>query len=172
MSIDEKLDDLKISKILLVDDTPENISAAKKYFANQGVDVHYESSAQSAIDQLRTDSYDFILTDLEMETETSGYDVIAEGLRQYTNGVIVTGRNYDRSDGAAHGPDTQILPIKQSVKVRKNDSRVWEQLFEKSLEYMTDNDQRRLQDSMNRLEKFGVGMDEILISLKLSTYKS
>ncbi|MBU0666924.1 MAG: hypothetical protein ABIC91_08585 [Nanoarchaeota archaeon] len=189
MLIEQKLKDLGIEKLLIADDLPENINAAKEYFQGvDGLEVDYCDSGSLAIEKIQSkarvgEQYNFIMSDMEMESPESGLSVIREGFRNYTIGVIVTGRNYNQSDTAAHGPSTTILPTVKSVNGRKNKPEVWQQLFEKSIDHYEkqaplrgalERSKKYSGESVNfrhRLEPVAAGIMPFLITMYLETYQ-
>jgi len=141
MSIEEKLSELEIKKILVVDDREENLDAAKQYFQTINLHVEYATNAKDAIDKMKAayekeEKYDFILSDLEMETKTAGLDVVKEALEQRSYVTIASGVNYDKSDTDQHGPNTTIRPTGTSIKGKKEKPEVWKFALEESLNYI------------------------------------
>ena len=126
-SVLNKLSVLWIKKILIVDDTPANISMAKDYFDNIPLQIDYAYNAQDATQKIKDEyeswKYDLILTDLEMESKESGFNVAREWFAHQADTFVVTWANYDRSHDEAHWPTTQILWLNFSVKSKKNE--VW-----------------------------------------------
>ena len=147
MSIDEKIKELGFKKILIADDTKENLDAAKKYFENEvvkyGVSFIYCSSGEAARNEIKKEfdtgkKVDFVMTDLQMETKNAGCDVLIEAYKYGAEGVVITGRNYQNPDDHGHGPITYIKSIypdfeNLNAKGRKSKYEVWKQCFEKSL---------------------------------------
>jgi CheY-like chemotaxis protein len=143
MTIDQKLKDLEIKKVLIVDDTELNIDAAKKYFSRyDGITFDYASSAEHAKkmiqDNYSTQKYDLVMTDMQMEKAKSGLDVVRESFKYQTIAAIVTGKNYDRSENESHGANTQLYIMDQnsSIKGKKEKPEVWEYLFGKVVDFL------------------------------------
>jgi CheY-like chemotaxis protein len=170
--LNKKVKKMKLEKMLIVDDTLENISAAKEYFSKQNnLEVDYSSSAKDAIEKLKSKNYDYLMTDLEMEENKSGLDVIKEGLKQYTIGVIVTGFNYD-GDDKGHGPNTSMRPSEVgSVSGKKDDPKVWEQLHYKYKSYHEEFMKGLINESLDRYKSNVGGSCEIFAELFLNLYK-
>ena len=166
MSIQNQLK--KTIKILIVDDKPENIDAAKKYFSSTNIQADYANSAKEATAILKENKtqYDLIITDLEMETPTSGLDVIREGLRQYTLGAIATGQD---ATSKHHGANVTIKPDGGTINGKKNNPEIWEYIYEKSLNTILK--EPHIQRSLNRHKKYVGKMDENQINIFLSIYK-
>ncbi len=125
-SILDKLSILWIKKILIVDDTPANISMAKRYLDNISLHIDYASNAAEAIEQIKNNylewKYDLILTDLDMETKKSGFDIVREWVAHQADTFVVTWMNYDKSHTEAHWPTTQVLWLNFSVKSKKDEN--------------------------------------------------
>ena len=182
MFIEKKLKELEINKLLVVDDKEENLSSAKEYFGSLPIEVDYCSSEKSAKEHIvksatSNKSYDFIMTDLEMENKNSGLEVIREGLYNFMVGVIVTGKNYNRSFDDHHGPATHILPSSMidnhfSIPGKKDDPEVWKKSFAFALNYYEN--EKRLRDSLSRFKQYHKNAsDELkdLLDLKIETYQ-
>jgi len=63
---------MNLQKILIADDRKENRDAARTAFP----EAEIVSSAKEAIESIDKSPYDLILTDMQMETKTSGLDVV------------------------------------------------------------------------------------------------
>ena len=175
MSIDSKVKELDVKRVLVVDDSQENIDAAKRYFQNfENVRFDYCVSGKEAINSIKKESersqnYDLIMSDLEMETKEAGLDVIKQGFLNHTLGVIVTGKDYDRDDNHAHGPATTVLPTRYSVSGRKDKEKVWSELFNNALDYLKE--KKPLRESIERNKKYVGKMDEGITDLFMELYK-
>lgn len=184
MSIKQLIEDLQIRKILVVDDSKENIDAAKKYFENEivkyGVSFTYVLSGEVAKDEIKKEfdagkKVDFVMTDLQMETKNAGCDVLIEAYRYDAEGVVVTGRNYQNPNDHDHGPTTYIKSIHPcfenlSVAGRKSKPEVWKQCFEKSLILVSESP---IHDAIERYGKFVskknvTGKDDVIHMIKFS----
>ena len=153
----DKLSNLWIKKILIVDDTSENISMGKQYFDNIPLQIDYASNANDAIQKIQNayvkSKYDLILTDLEMETSKSWFDVAREWFAHQADTFIVTGINYNRSHNDAHGPNTNILWLTFSVKSKKNEEWTRESLFDAVIDHLWWK-WKHLHNSLSRYNKF------------------
>ncbi len=69
---------MTINKILIADDKEENRKAALQAFPF----ADCASSAKQALELLASHDYDLVLTDMQMEKENSGLEVIAMSLRK------------------------------------------------------------------------------------------
>jgi CheY-like chemotaxis protein len=65
-----------IFSVLLVDDDPSILLTLKSVFASRGFEIFTAASAVEAATQLAARSFDLVVTDMRMETDTSGYDVV------------------------------------------------------------------------------------------------
>jgi len=164
MSLEQKLNENEIKKILIVDDTQANIEAAKQYFEQVeklGVKVEYASNAKEAKEKIKSayeakEKYSMVLSDLTMEEPKSGLEVVSEAYRHFGRGFIVTGYNYD-NPGHGHGPLTSVYPMRgcgSTIRGKKEDSAVWGAAFEYALEYLEAPHSKALTESMQRYETF------------------
>jgi CheY-like chemotaxis protein len=80
------------ARVLLVDDDAAVRSTLKVVLETKGYDVSTASSAAQACRILRLESFDLVLTDMRMESELSGYEVIRVAREQayQPTTVIVT----------------------------------------------------------------------------------
>jgi len=62
-------------RILLVDDEPAILLTMKAILEMNYYEVETAASAADAADRLKGSAYDLVITDLNMETEKSGFDV-------------------------------------------------------------------------------------------------
>jgi DNA-binding response OmpR family regulator len=67
---------------LLVDDELAILLTLKAILEMNGFDVDTASSAKEAIGKLPNSSYHMVITDMRMETDTAGYDVVRAAKRQ------------------------------------------------------------------------------------------
>ena len=63
-------------RILLVDDELAILLTLKAILEINGFDVDTAISAKEGLAKLKTGTYDMVITDMKMETEHSGYDVV------------------------------------------------------------------------------------------------
>ena len=63
-------------KLLLVDDEPAIRGTMQMILKSEGFDVHTASCGNDAKDAITQTAFDVILTDLCMESQTSGYEVV------------------------------------------------------------------------------------------------
>jgi DNA-binding response OmpR family regulator len=69
-------------RILLVDDELPILLTLKAILEMHGFEVETAASAREALQKLDHASYHMVITDMKMETETSGYDVIRVARRK------------------------------------------------------------------------------------------
>jgi DNA-binding NtrC family response regulator len=72
-------------RILLVDDEMAILLTLKAILEMNGFEVETANSADNAIARLREAEYNMVITDLRMEKETSGFDVIRFAKKQPYN---------------------------------------------------------------------------------------
>ncbi len=63
-------------RILVVDDEPAILLTTCAILQMKGYAVVSAASAREALAKLRAGSFDLVLTDMKMETETAGWDVV------------------------------------------------------------------------------------------------
>ena len=72
-------------RILLVDDELAILLTLKAILEMNGFDVETAASAKEAAARLQTREFHMVITDMRMETETAGYDVIRVARKQAYN---------------------------------------------------------------------------------------
>lgn len=72
-------------RILLVDDELAILLTLKAILEMNGFEVETAASAREAEQRLDDAEYDLVITDMRMETETAGYDVIRAARQQSYN---------------------------------------------------------------------------------------
>lgn len=72
-------------RILLVDDELAILLTLKAILEMHGFEVETAASAKEAEQKLNRSSYHMVITDMKMEKDTSGYDVIRAAKRQEYN---------------------------------------------------------------------------------------
>src|SRR4051812_3774816 len=63
-------------RILLVDDELAILLTLKAILEMNGFEVETSASAKEAIGKLKANTYNMVITDMRMETDTAGYDVV------------------------------------------------------------------------------------------------
>ena len=69
-------------RILLVDDEPAILLTLKAILEMNGFEVETATGARDAVEKLQASTYHMIITDMKMETENAGYEVIREARKQ------------------------------------------------------------------------------------------
>jgi CheY-like chemotaxis protein len=145
MELEKMVKEACIEKILVVEDTPAYIQGAKEYFdglAQTGLKVEYALGAKEASKMIqesfktRGGKYDLVLTDLVMDTEESGFDVVRDAAKHLTFGCIVT----DREADDYYVPTTTVLPLGMTVRGTKAQPETWETVFDGVMKYLTEGD--------------------------------
>ena len=72
-------------RILLVDDELAILLTLKAILEMNGFEVETAASATEAVEKLNGGAYQMVITDMRMETETAGYDVIRVARQQEYN---------------------------------------------------------------------------------------
>ncbi len=72
-------------RILIVDDEMAILLTLKAILEMHGFEVETAASARDAASKLSAAEYDMVITDMRMETETAGYDVIRAARSQSYN---------------------------------------------------------------------------------------
>jgi DNA-binding response OmpR family regulator len=98
-------------RILLVDDELAILLTLKAILEINGFDVETAASAKEGKSKLAGNSYHMVITDMRMETETAGYDVIREAKKQsYDPAVaILTAFPLLGSDWKEEGADSMLV---------------------------------------------------------------
>jgi CheY-like chemotaxis protein len=77
--------ELFMRRILLVDDELAILLTLRAILELNGFSVETAGSAREAEEKLTSNTYDMVITDMRMETETAGYDVIRVAKAQAYN---------------------------------------------------------------------------------------
>ncbi|MGM5483781.1 MAG: response regulator [Nanobdellota archaeon] len=160
MGIEEKIGKSGINKILVVDDSLTNLTTVMNCLEKLPVDYDATGNASDAIKKIRDaydqrNKYDLVLSDLSMETDTAGLDVVREGLKHQTYSVIIT----ERISSGNHGSATSIEPNIGEIQNRKSDC--WPEIFETVIDNINGKG-RFLYNSLNKLyENIGIPEDNI-----------
>lgn len=98
-------------RILLVDDELAILLTLKAILEINGFEVETAASAKEAKGKLPQSEYQMVITDMRMETETAGYDVIREAKKQsYDPAVaILTAFPLLGSDWKEEGADSMLV---------------------------------------------------------------
>lgn len=74
---------------LLVDDDDAVLTTLKSVFETRDFDISTAVSAGDAITALTRDSFDLVVTDMRMETDTSGFEVVRHAKSTHNRPVVV-----------------------------------------------------------------------------------
>jgi DNA-binding response OmpR family regulator len=98
-------------KALLVDDDSLVLDTLKAVFESRKFDVSTATSAGDAINALAQSSYHLVVTDMRMETDTAGYEVvrIAKGLNYRPVVVILSAFPIPRTEWRTAGADAMFI---------------------------------------------------------------
>jgi DNA-binding NtrC family response regulator len=75
-------------KLIVVDDEKIVCDMAKKILEAEGYEVEAYTDSQQALDRIRTQSFDLVITDLKMEN-VSGMDILKEVNRLYPSTRVI-----------------------------------------------------------------------------------
>jgi CheY-like chemotaxis protein len=160
MNIEQKIKNLEINRMLVADDLSENITAAKDAFSRYSkLHVDYVSSASDAkkkiAESFADSKYDLILSDMNMESHSSGFEVMTEAMKYHTLTAIVTGIAAGGEGNHAHGPQTKIIiaGYEKVLEGNKSESRIWSEAFENVIDYLSGGGSS-LYKSMQRYHKY------------------
>lgn len=95
------------ARILLVDDEPSILTTLTVILQKNGFQVMSAASAQEAKEKLAREKFDLVITDLKMETEGAGFDVLKAALEQpYRPAtLLLTAYPLPQQEWSAHGAD-------------------------------------------------------------------
>src|SRR5689334_14404932 len=98
-------------RILLVDDELAILLTLRAILELNGFSVETAGSAQEAEQKLTSKTYDMVITDMRMETETAGYDVIRVAKAQSYNPAtaILTAYPALGSDWESRGAESLLV---------------------------------------------------------------
>ncbi len=99
-------------RILLVDDELPILLTLKAILEMHGFEVETAASAGEAIRKLDQHSYHMIITDMKMETETAGYDVIRAAREQPYDPATAILTAYPTLGSDWHSQGAQSLLVK------------------------------------------------------------
>jgi len=98
-------------RILLVDDELAILLTLKAILEMNGFEVETASSAREAKQKLSSGTYEMVITDMRMETETAGFDVIRAARSQKYNPAtaILTAYPNLGSDWKSEGAESMLV---------------------------------------------------------------
>jgi len=98
-------------RILLVDDELAILLTLKAILEINGFDVKTAASAKEAISTMKSEEFHMVITDLRMESDTSGYDVIRAARRMKYDPAVALLTAYPSlgSSWQTEGADTMMV---------------------------------------------------------------
>jgi len=99
-------------RILLVDDELTILLTLKAVLEINGFEVETATSAREAQQKLKKNNYHMVITDMRMETETAGYDVIRTAKKQEYNPATAILTAYPTLGGDWKSEGAQSLLVK------------------------------------------------------------
>jgi DNA-binding response OmpR family regulator len=98
-------------RILLVDDELAILLTLKAILDIHGFEVTTAASAKEAVAKLKTDEFHMVITDMRMETERAGYEVIRAARRQKYNPAVAVLTAYPTlgSEWRTEGADSMLV---------------------------------------------------------------
>lgn len=111
------------ARILLVDDEPSILTTLTAILQKNGFQVVSAASAREAIEKLARDKFDLVITDLKMESDGAGFDVVKAALEQpYKPAtLLLTAYPVPSEEWSAHGADgllekpTEMASLLQTI---------------------------------------------------------
>lgn len=141
----------KLERILIVDDREENRTAARIAMPN----AYIAGSASEAIAKLGSEQYDLVITDMQMEHELAGLDVVKESLKRQTPCYVLTSGGRGHGNEKNNGNDiTEMKPYCESILYdgRKAIPAVWKIALGK---IKNPNElQKQYQESLERAKRY------------------
>jgi DNA-binding response OmpR family regulator len=99
-------------RILLVDDELAILLTLKAVLEMNGFEVESAASAREAIQKLEKGTYQMVITDMKMETDTSGFDVIRAARQQAYDPATAILTAYPSLGGQWRAEGAQSLLVK------------------------------------------------------------
>jgi CheY-like chemotaxis protein len=109
-------------RILLVDDELAILLTLKAILEMNGFEVETASSAREGIEKIKKGTYNMVITDMRMEHETAGYDVIRAAKQQPYNPAtsILTAYPSLGSDWKSEGAQSLLVkPVNTNDLLRQ-----------------------------------------------------
>src|SRR5205085_12244395 len=104
-------------RILLVDDELAILLTLKTILEINGFAVETAASAKEAVGKLKANEYHMVITDMRMETERAGFDVVRAARRQRYNPAVALLTAYPLlgSDWKSEGADSMLVKPMNTV---------------------------------------------------------
>ncbi len=109
-------------RILLVDDELAILLTLKAILEINGFDVETAASAKEAIGKLKANEYHMVISDMRMEHDTAGYDVVRTARKQKYNPAVALLTAYPLlgSDWKKEGANSMLVkPMNTSDLLRQ-----------------------------------------------------
>lgn len=174
--IQRRVEELGVKKVLVVDDNRNHLSTAAQYFTNEfgcRIQVEYSSNGKDAKGIIYSafehgHSFDLVMTDLEMETDYAGLEVMSQAYKYGSEAVLLTGFS-GNGTAKGHGPSTHLhsiydLETSLSKSGLKSEKEIWRWAFYESLKHIAKN--HELKDALQRYERH-VGLPRSVDAMKL-----
>jgi len=118
-------------KIIVIDDEKIVCDMAKKILGNEGYSVETFTDSQAALDRIRNERFDLVITDFKMEN-VSGMDILREVNHRYPDTKVIMLTAYATLDTAIEAirekifdffpKPVKIEDLKKSVKKALGDN--------------------------------------------------
>jgi DNA-binding NtrC family response regulator len=99
-------------RILLVDDDVAVLLTLKAVLEMHGFDVQTAGSVSEAVDRLKAATYHMVITDMRMETETAGWEVVQAAREQRYRPATAILTAYPPANGAWEARGAESLLVK------------------------------------------------------------
>ena len=117
------IEDIMTARILLVDDERSILITLTAILQKNGFQVISASSATEAKEKLARERFDLVISDLKMETEGAGFDVVKAALEQSYKPatLLLTAYPVPQQEWSAHGADgllekpTEMASLLQTI---------------------------------------------------------
>jgi DNA-binding NtrC family response regulator len=98
-------------RVLLVDDDSMVLKTLQSVFRTRNFDVSTAVSASEARSVLERDSFDLVVTDMRMESETSGFDVVrhTKSVQKHALAVILSAYPIPANEWREAGADAMFM---------------------------------------------------------------
>jgi CheY-like chemotaxis protein len=113
----------KKTKVLVIDDDPDIITAVRLTLENAGYQIVSASSGQEGVEKIKTERPDLIILDVMLETHTEGFQLAlklhspdpASDLKQFKDTPILMLTAIHSTTPMRYEPDIDYLPVELFV---------------------------------------------------------
>ena len=117
------IEDIMTARILLVDDEHSILMTLTAILQKNGFQVISASSAREAKEKLARDRFDLVISDLKMETDGAGFEVVKAALEQSYKPatLLLTAYPVPQQEWSGHGADgllekpTEMASLLQTI---------------------------------------------------------